>query len=254
MLNSESITAVLLGEEIHVWPVRLRGTNEQLTRCSQALSPAELSRGARFRFDHLRRAFLLAHGCRRKLLAEYLGIAWGEIQFGYGSHGKPYIREPRTTLCFNQSDSKEIAVFAFAAGCEIGVDVEAIRRVNDQDEIAGRFFSRDENAELLSMPLSNRSSGFFAVWTRKEAFIKATGQGLRTPLDSFSVTVEPDANPQLLKIGGDPDAARDWHLSSFRPETGYVGAIAWFGKCKSVRVLPTIEAEDLLTKPGFGAA
>lgn len=245
--------------DVDIWAVHLRGSDEDVARCLAAVSDGERERAERFRFEHLRRAFLLAHGCLRMLLGRYLrtaGDAAGtEIRFEYGVYGKPRVGSPNTNLRFNLSHSKDLAVFAFAMGseapgaeaeCELGVDVEAIRPLPDMKELAARFFSREEAEDLSSVAPALRGEAFFAAWTRKEAYIKAVGAGLQIPLDGFRVTLRPDEEARLVHIGGDRDKAGEWNLHSFHPADGYTGAVIYSGPERRISLFPAVDASDLL--------
>ncbi len=232
--------------EVHIWVVNLRGADKHLSFCAAAVSELELERAERFRFQRLRRRFLLAHGCLRTLLARYLNVPGSEVQFGYKSYGKPFVSAPATELRFNQSDSGELAAFAFSMGCELGVDIEAIRAVPNMEDIAARFFSRPEVVDLFSLPAADRRQAFYAAWTRKEAYIKAVGDGLQIPLDAFSVTLRPGDEARLIHIGDDPRTALDWQLHAFDPAEGFLGALAYLGRRRRIRLFQALDASDLL--------
>ena len=121
---------------------------------------------------------------------------------------------------FNMAHSQGLAAFAFALDRELGIDVEMIRSDFGGEEIAQRYFSRDEVAELMSMPSEMRAEAFFLCWSRKEAYIKARGQGLQISLASFSVSLTP-GQPERLRA----DDASRWELRSFQPQENYAGAI-----------------------------
>jgi 4'-phosphopantetheinyl transferase len=233
------------GHEVHVWAIRLRGSNDLVEHCLTMLTKEELERAERFRFQHLRRTFILSHGCVRILLAQYAAVSWTDLRFGYKRHGKPYVSSPPTDLCFNQSDSGDLAVFAFAIGCELGVDVEAIRSLAEIEDLARRFFSPEELVDFLSLPSALRRAAFFAAWTRKEAYLKAVGAGLNLRLDAFRVTLLPDEEARLLHIGGNSQAADSWHIHAYSPADGYVGALAYKGRRRNVRLFPVMEASAL---------
>src|SRR5262249_20133919 len=148
------------------------------------LAPDEKERAARFHFEHLRSAFIAARGVLRCLLGGYLNRHPGRVQFRYGARGKPAL-EPDAGIEFNLAHSGGLAVLAFASGCPIGVDLEQIRPIPELREIAARFFCAEEAAEIASLPSGERQRSFFRCWTRKEAYIKATGDGLSAPLDQF---------------------------------------------------------------------
>ena len=154
-------------------------------------------------------------------------LAEAEQELRYGAHGKPELagRFARSGLRFNVSHCDDVAVYAFSCGPEVGIDVEAIRALPDAEAIARRFFSRRENAAYLALDQRDRPLGFFQCWTRKEAFIKALGEGLSHPLDSFDVSLAPGEPAELLRIEPVPGDDRAWRLESFSPAPGYVGAV-----------------------------
>jgi 4'-phosphopantetheinyl transferase len=158
------------------------------------------------------------------LLGRYLRIPPSEIIFAYGTHGKPRVAAPQTTLAFNMAHSGELAAYAFAFGCEVGIDVEQPRRMTDEEDIVRRFFSPEEVRDWLAVHQAVRNITFFRGWTRKEAFIKAVGQGLSFPLHGFRVSLGETA--RLLEIAGDPAAASHWTLTALTPGEGYLGALA----------------------------
>jgi 4'-phosphopantetheinyl transferase len=132
----------------------------------------------------------------------------------------------KISLRFNMSHSGDIAVYALSSRREVGVDVEEIRPLADADTIAERFFSRREHAEYRALPPGDRPLGFFQCWTRKEAFIKALGEGLSHPLDSFDVSLAPGLPAKLLYVRPGPGIKPSWRLQSFSPAPGFVAAIA----------------------------
>jgi 4'-phosphopantetheinyl transferase len=116
-------------------------------------------------------------------------------------------------------------VYAFSSGREIGIDVETVRLIRDADDIAARFFSPRENEAYLALDPPDRPLGFFNCWTRKEAFIKALGDGLYYPLDRFDVSLAPDEPARILRIESTPGDRCGWRMESFSPVTGFVAAI-----------------------------
>jgi 4'-phosphopantetheinyl transferase len=195
---------------------------------SGLLSPDERQRAARFAFERDRRRYIVARARLRQLLGERLGAVPESLQFVYNPYGKPALaRRPETRdLRFNLSYCGDVAVYAFAEGREVGVDVEEVRRLPDADEVAMRFFSRRERAAYLRLPLRERPQGFFNCWTRKEAFIKALGDGLSHPLEAFDVTLAPGRPARILRVGRAPASRCGWRLSSIVPGPGLVGALA----------------------------
>lgn len=180
---------------------------------ARLLSADERERARRFAFERDRRRYIVARARLRQLLGERLAAAPESLQFLYSPNGKPALagRAGQRDLRFNVSHCGELAAYAFAEGCEVGVDVEEVRELPDADEIAMRFFAPRERAAYLRLRPRERAQGFFNCWTRKEAFVKALGEGLSHPLAAFDVSL----------------AARcGWSLCSFVPAPGFVGAVA----------------------------
>ena len=193
------------------------------------LSLDERVKAERFRFERHRRRFVVARGVLRQLLGSYLAIAPEVVAFTYSDHGKPALdsRHNQFDLQFNMSHSHETAVYAFCVGVPVGIDVEWVQRpLTDAKQIVNRFFSPREAAEWQSLPAEFQMEAFFNGWTRKEAFIKAVGEGLSFPLNEFDVTLRPDEPAFIRQIRGSVEAAANWTLTSFVLDGGYVGATA----------------------------
>jgi 4'-phosphopantetheinyl transferase len=192
------------------------------------LSPGEIARASRFHFTKDRDYFIHCRSALRRLLADYLGIAASEIRFDYLTGGKPRLASDQdpSTLEFNVSHSGSIALIAVGSERRIGVDVEKIRLDVDTDALAERFFSVRERAGLRALPEHLRVDGFFACWTRKEAFLKATGDGLSFPLADFSVSTNPDVAPQMEELRGHTEAGKKWFMADLRVGDGYRAAVA----------------------------
>ena len=174
------------------------------------LSPDEQERAARFVFREDRRRYIVARARLRQLLGERLRVSPEKIELQYGAAGKPALAASHGELRFNLSHCEDVAVYAFADAAEVGVDVEAVRRLDDADEIAMRVFSPRERAAYLRLPEGERAWGFFRCWTRKEALVKALGSGLSQPLEDLDVSPAPEG----------------WLLHSFVPGPGLVAALA----------------------------
>jgi 4'-phosphopantetheinyl transferase len=190
------------------------------------LSQAESQRAQRFIREQDRRRFVVARARLRELLGARLGVRPRDVEFAYGAHGKPALAPGGDPgLCFNVSHCGSLAVYGFAEGRAIGVDVEAVRAMRDQDDIARRFFSPRESAAYFAVAPLERPLAFFNCWTRKEAFIKAIGDGLHYPLDSFAVSLRPDEPARILRVGDKFGKDCGWQLYSFSPVRGFVSAI-----------------------------
>jgi 4'-phosphopantetheinyl transferase len=241
------MSAELAKRTVDVRAVRLQAPDEAVARYECILAPEERQRAARFAFPHLQRGFVLARGALRVLLARLLETAPDRIRFVYGVKGKPTLAAPGRVR-FNMSHSGGLAVFAFTLDCELGVDVEEIRPLDDLAQIAARFFCAGETAELMSLPVEERTAAFFRCWTRKEAYIKAIGDGLSAPLDGFAVTLRRGEAARLVHLAGDPAAARAWALHALDLSPGYEGALAYRDAERAVRVLPAVDAGQLLER------
>jgi 4'-phosphopantetheinyl transferase len=234
---------------VPLWIVRLEAGEDSFARSLAVLSPEETARAERFHFDRHRRAFILGRAGLRFLLASYLDLDAAAIHFEYGPQGKPVLAPMLKGACslrFNASHSGDLAAYAFTSGCEIGIDVERYRELPDLENIARRFFSPEEAAELLKLSLAERTPGFFNCWTRKEAYIKAMGGGLSIPLDSFRVTLVPGAAARMVSLDGSNDAARHWSLYDFTPAPDYAGAIAYPDDPRSIQTSPLVSVDGLL--------
>ena len=155
------------------------------------------------------------------MLSSYLGVEAGAIAFSTSEHGKPHL-DGGSTIRFNLSHSRNIALLAVCDGFDVGVDVEFMRPITD--DIAGRFFSSAENAALKALPEEDRLPSFYACWTRKEAFLKGLGTGIGGGLDKFSVTLPGQGTPRLSDDGSHITAG--WSVAHLEPALGYVGAVA----------------------------
>jgi 4'-phosphopantetheinyl transferase len=214
-------------QEVHVWRAALDLPRSLLEDLARTLSEDEHAQADRFVSTVDKRRFVARRGALRMLLGTYLGREPGSILLCYGDTGKPRLDRPsRFSLRFNSSHSDDLALYAFAAGTDVGVDVERIRPSPWSERIAERFFSPWEAAQLRAVPRDRRPESFFRCWTRKEAFAKAVGTGLALSLDRFDVSVGPSEPPALLRLEGDPEAPDRWGIRDLNPSPGYVGAVA----------------------------
>ncbi len=225
--QSVSEETPLAAGEVHVF---LACLDELAGPPRVGLSPDEEARAAGFHFERDRRCFRNARGLLRNLLGRYLGLEPAALRFAYGPRGKPYLADPASRLHFNVSHSGGMALLAFAEDRELGVDLEQERSLSDADSIAERYFSLREGAQLRRLPEAERRPAFFRCWTRKEAFIKATGDGLSYPLDAFDVTLAPGDPARLLRVLGDPEAGHRWWLEDITPAAGFAAALAVQGR------------------------
>ncbi len=208
---------------VEIWIVPYRGAAEPLPLLWQLLSHDELEAANRFHFDRLRDFYIFCRGTLRRILSSYLDLPAREIKFLYGPRGKPYLNLTGPSLEFNASHSGSLFACAISNVGPIGFDIEEIRPLSDALSIGKNFFSPAECQRLTAIPEPERIHAFFQCWTRKEAVIKATGEGVSRPLDSFEVAFGPHVAPNLLRI--DTDTSPGWQMHSFNPAPGYVGAL-----------------------------
>ncbi len=223
--------------EAHVWRAGLEPGATTLRRLWEILSTDEQERADRFHFQRDREHFVAARGGLREILGRYTGAAPQSLRFSYDYYGKPSLSVDAgdTPPRFNVSHSGGVALYAVAAGRAVGVDVERVREDFAGLDIAKNFFSPDEVAALSALPAEERAAAFFDCWTRKEAYIKARGQGLSHPLHLFTVSLTPGRPAALLRTDDDPGEAARWSLVELFPGEGYRGALAFEGELSSLR-------------------
>lgn len=204
-------------DELHVWAVPLHGDPEPF---GALLSAGERQRLQRFHFADHRRRYQIGHGALRAILAGYLGTEPAAVDFAQGPRGKPHLVGDGP--CFNLSHSGKLALIGVARS-ELGLDVEKVRHLESLTEIARKHFSPSEFAALDALTGDERELAFYRCWTRKEAYIKALGEGLSMPLDVFDVSL--DAKPRLLACR-DGRSADAWAMLDVSPGPEFVGAAA----------------------------
>jgi 4'-phosphopantetheinyl transferase len=218
----------MAGDEIHVWCADLDKLATELPEFASPLSESERKRAAQFRFDCDRNRFIVRHGVLRMILGSYLNIEPARVTFSYQSRGKPLVSVPATApyFHFNLSHSNGLALIAGTRRAALGVDIECLRFVPEADQIAAKFFSPHETAVLNAIPAEQKMEAFFHCWTRKEAYLKATGEGIADALPRIEVSLTPGQSARLLKINGETIAASRWTLNALSPAPGFVGALA----------------------------
>jgi len=222
---------LLPDDEVHLWRIELESTAEGEVDWRRILSTDECARAERFRFARDRRYFTATRAILRTVLAGYLPAEANELVFRYSGKEKPSLSGAHAgKIEFNVSHSGNVALLAFARGRALGIDVEQVREQADREAIARRFFSDHEQRELASLAPGERCAGFFRCWTRKEAYIKATGDGLSLPLHQFDVSLKPGEESALLATRPDPSEAEKWSLREVEAGVGYAAALCVRGQ------------------------
>jgi 4'-phosphopantetheinyl transferase len=215
----------LQSDAVHVWRRSLAVDPATLERMSNVLSEEERERAARYRVEHARNAFVLTRSALRLLLGAYLDQSPQSLRFQVTEYGKPFL-DSELHFRFNVSHTEGLALLAFAQKRGVGVDVEKIRAQPDARKLARRFFSETERHQLEHIPAPELPAAFFRCWSRKEAYIKAKGEGLSLPLHEFDVAVEIAPTEILLATRPDPREARRWLLRDVPAPPGYAAAVA----------------------------
>ncbi|MFZ0733006.1 MAG: 4'-phosphopantetheinyl transferase superfamily protein [Candidatus Sulfotelmatobacter sp.] len=209
----------------HVWKRNLHGSDAEVAACHALLSNEEREKASRYRVERPRTDYILTRGTLRSLLSKYLRITPQDISFRYTQYGKPFLAN-ECDLAFNVSHCEGLALLAFTRKRDIGVDVEKFRPQTDAWKLAERFFSLREREALRPLSGDELHTAFFRCWTRKEAYIKAKGEGLSLPLHQFDVSIEPDPEDALIATRPDPAEASRWMLRNLQTNPGYAAALA----------------------------
>jgi 4'-phosphopantetheinyl transferase len=218
--------------EVQLWRIDLEAVGADESGWQNVLSYDELERASRFHFARDRQRFAASRSVLRTLLAGYLATEPASVTISYSKNGKPSLglAHEGSTIKFNISHSGGITLLAFVRGREIGVDVEQIRRDFDVQAIARRFFSLNEQQQLADVPADQNVDAFFRCWTRKEAYIKAIGEGLSLPLSEFDVALEAGESSALLATRPDGSEGGRWLLREVPAGPGYIAALCVRGR------------------------
>jgi 4'-phosphopantetheinyl transferase len=250
-LNRPPFHLELAADEIHVWLGILDQPASELVDFRRTLSRAEGVRAGRYHFAKDRKWFIARHGMLRLILGGYLGARASEIRLHRRDHGKPAMEETqgREIIHFNLSHSNGVALFAFSRKHELGADIEYIRRISEMEQLVERFFSPSEKTFFHALPPGRQRETFLNWWTRKEAFLKGTGEGLTRPLDDFEVLPVPGGSEKATwtvaaKTGGVPT----WTIHSLNLGHNYAGALAANGGNFTLVYFTWINSEAFATE------
>lgn len=210
--------------EVRVWLTKLDPGAAVVDRLFAVLSPDERKRAARFHFRRDAMRWIVGRTTLRAVLGHCVGTDPAAIAFDYGEKGKPALAGP-TDLQFSVTHSAEVAAYAVTVGAPVGVDVERLRPLDQLESIAEHTFSRRECEVLRGLPVQLRLAGFFNCWTRKEAYVKARGEGLSYPLQRFSVSLEPGAPARLESVDDAPGHVQAWTMEALPLPPGFAGAV-----------------------------
>jgi 4'-phosphopantetheinyl transferase len=220
----------LAANVVHVWSVPLDAVRTTWDEQWAILAADERERAERFRLERARRRFVAARAALRTLLGQYSENSPAEIILQYAANGKPRLQPMATevALQFNVAHSEEMALIAFARGCEVGVDIEHLRNIPHWREIAERYFHPREVAQLIALSPGDQQPAFTCYWTAKEAVLKAIGVGVTQSLSFFVDQCRPPKGSWVEVPRRGDDGAHCW-LESLAPDENYVAALACLG-------------------------
>jgi 4'-phosphopantetheinyl transferase len=239
--------------DVDVWELRLDAPPRALRNLEAVLSGEERARADRFVFAVDRDRYVAAHGLLRHVLAGYSNQMPARLRFVRATRGKPRLEDPED-LCFNLSHSEGVGVLAVTLARQVGIDVEAVRPLADLEDLVATCLSPSERTRFEALPELSRLPAFYEAWTRKEALLKALGEGLSRPLDSFDVTLGPGEPAGILSVVGAPASAELYALRALRPAEGFVGALAVGGTEARVRLRGRVSPEELEETDGSRGA
>lgn len=227
----------LRDDEVHVWRAYLDQKPSTLRELWPNLAIDERQRADKFHFRKDQAHYVIARGVLRDILSRYLGCPPDLIRFSYNQYGKPELSDITRSnlLSFNVTHSHGIALFAVAKSRLVGIDIEFMREEFATADIAERFFSPKEVSILRTIAREKKKLAFFNCWTRKEAYIKAHGEGLAHPLSSFTVSLVPEEPAALLHIDNDPQETLRWSLFELSPAQSYAATLAVEGYISRIR-------------------
>lgn len=223
---------------VDVWKADLDRLEVHLSALSATLSAEEHDRCARLARLRDRDRFVARRGVLRALLGLYTGVPPGQLDFSCNRYGKPHLSGPAAEggIHFSTSSSGGIALYAFSLGRELGVDIEQVRHEIEHEELAESFFCRREATMIRELPEELRVEAFFRCWTRKEAYVKARGEGLSLPFESFEVTVRPEDRAALINSQHYPRDLFRWKFHSLNVGPDFMVALAVEGGYGDLRI------------------
>ena len=220
-----------LSQLAHVWAAALNPLPETLAAFAESLAQDEQERARRFHFPVHRDRFIAGRGLLRRLLGSYLCVKPEAVQFGYGPNGKPMLAgHPESRpLSFNVAHAEDLLLIAVVTNGSIGVDVEKVRELSDSEDLVRRFFSSNECSQFLKLSAAQKAAAFFNLWTRKEAWLKATGEGITHLLNQVEVSFLPGEPAHLVRLPADYLNGSIWSLYELAPQAGFTAALAIAG-------------------------
>jgi len=225
--NAPPTQLLLSRKDVHIWRAVLDLPSKSVQELKGSLSFDERMKAERFSFVRDKTRFIIARGILRLILACYLGVEPGAIRFCYEKNGKPRLQNAgaKTDIQFNLSHSKGFALYVLTRGHEVGVDIEYLREISEMEQIVEQFFSARERVVFRTLPTSEKKATFFRWWTRKEAFMKAVGEGLSYPLYRFDAVLEKGKSVESSGLLEGAHQGPKWSIWDVRPAEEFAGAV-----------------------------
>lgn len=219
--------AFVNSDVVDVWSAEVSESPDVVEFLSSLLDRRESGRAAAYRFDRDRNRYVVARGILRLLLMRYTGVPARAVTFCCGANGKPSMapHDGARSIHFNVSHSASLVAYAFTTAGPVGIDVERLRPIEDAQAVARRFFSPVEYAELMSVDPSQFARAFLTIWTRKEACVKETGEGLSRDPRRVEVSLRPAVSRARIETSNGEETA-SWHVHDLGLNPSYVGAVA----------------------------
>jgi 4'-phosphopantetheinyl transferase len=216
-------------DAVHVYTACMNLSKKNINKLNKILSENERKRAERFLFKHHKMRFIASHGFLRNILSKYLNIKPSLIRFNYSKKGKPRVSSimnnaNNTKIAFNMSHSENMALFGITKCSSVGIDIEYIRPIIDIDSLIKRFFTQNEYILINSLKKDEKLKKFFDIWTLKESYLKATGEGI-AGLKNIEVSFDIKSSPHIL-YKNKPLSSDSWKFTSFTPASGYTAAIS----------------------------
>jgi 4'-phosphopantetheinyl transferase len=213
--------------QVDIWQADLNISPQQLAQFHLTLSADEQQRAQRFRFERDRHQYIAARGILRSLLAQYLGVHPPQLQFNYSDKGKPTLSPVHVTqpIQFNVSHSHQKALYGITLNRRVGIDLEYIRTV-EALSLAQRFFSPQEVIQLTTVSPQQQQQMFFQLWTGKEAYLKATGEGL-SGLENIEILLD---SRQEFTVNCPDKILSNWSIIPLKINEEYVASVAVEGE------------------------
>lgn len=223
--------------EIHLWYASLQSSSQDRERYRALLSPQEIERAEKLRFQESQHSFITSRGLVRKILSNYTGIPPGNLTIAYRATGKPYL--PHSQVQFNISHTNRFLICAITFNHPIGVDYQVMYDITNRDTLVRSFFSPHEQQHYEKLQGEEALEYFFETWVRKEAYMKATGLGFHLPSRRFSICSENGEDPFLRSDHEQFLPLDAWSIKDLALQPGYKGALAIKGEIEDIKHFQT---------------